>query len=250
MLINASFCPSENLVNLIKGLQENQAIFYNDEPLAFFAKEDQEIDFTSFSITEYTDDDILRVEHTWDIFEKNPQAIQRDFDLLTQGRTSEAIPKNTVAYNPQQIFIEKGAKVMCTSLNATDGPIYIGKETIVMEGATLQGPFALCAHSTVKMGAKIYAGTTIGPHCKVAGIVLGNTRNERSHRAMRTIYNDMCTYADRNNAFLPIFLAPSVHVYGSGCRVDIYGSGRYRLVEAAWDILYTRIFWRLSLQCV
>jgi len=88
------------------------------------------------------------------------------------------------------------------------------------------------------------------PHCKVAGIVLGNTRNERSHRAMRTIYNDMCTYADRNNAFLPIFLAPSVHVYGSGCRVDIYGSGRYRLVEAAWDILYTRIFWRLSLQCV
>jgi len=171
VLINASFCPSENLVNLIKGLQENQAIFYNDEPLAFFAKEDQEIDFTSFSITEYTDDDILRVEHTWDIFEKNPQAIQRDFDLLTQGRTSEAIPKNTVAYNIQQIFIEKGAKVICTSLNATDGPIYIGKDTLVMEGATLQGPFALCARSTVKMGAKIYAGTTIGPHCKVAGEV-------------------------------------------------------------------------------
>ena len=94
VLINASFCPSENLVLLIKNLQENQAIFYNDEPLAFYAKEDQEIDFDAFTITQYTDDDVLRIENTWDIFEKNHQAIMRDYDVLTQGRSSEAIPTN------------------------------------------------------------------------------------------------------------------------------------------------------------
>ena len=171
VLINASFCPSKNLVLLIKNLQENQAIFFNDEPLAFYATEDQEIDFTTFTITQYTDDDVLRIENTWDIFQKNAQAIQRDFELLTQGRTSEAIPKTTIAYNPKHIFIEKGAKVMCASLNATDGPIYIANDTLVMEGATIQGPFALCEHSSVKMGAKIYPGTTIGPHCKVGGEV-------------------------------------------------------------------------------
>ena len=171
VLINASFCPSKNLVLLIKNLQENQAIFFNDEPLAFYATEDQEIDFTTFTITQYTDDDVLRIENTWDIFQKNAQAIQRDFELLTQGRISEAIPKTTIAYNPQHIFIEKGAKVMCASLNATDGPIYIANDTLVMEGATIQGPFALCEYSSVKMGAKIYPGTTIGPHCKVGGEV-------------------------------------------------------------------------------
>jgi len=171
VLINASFCPSENLVLLIKNLQENQAIFYNDEPLAFYAKEDQEIDFDAFTITQYTDDDVLRIENTWDIFEKNHQAIKRDYDVLTQGRTSEAIPQTTIAFNPEHIFIEKGAKVMCASLNATDGPIYIGEDTVLMEGASIQGPFALCEHSSVKMGAKIYGGTTIGPHCKVGGEV-------------------------------------------------------------------------------
>ena len=171
VLINASFCPSENLVLLIKNLQENQAIFYNDEPLAFYANEDQEIDFDAFTVTQYTDDDVLRIENTWDIFEKNHQAIKRDYDVLTQGRTSEAIPQTTIAFNPEHIFIEKGAKVMCASLNATDGPIYIGEDTVLMEGATIQGPFALCEHSSVKMGAKIYGGTTIGPHCKVGGEV-------------------------------------------------------------------------------
>ena len=171
VLINASFCPSENLVLLIKNLQENQAIFYNDEPLAFYANEDQEIDFDAFTVTQYTDDDVLRIENTWDIFEKNHQAIKRDYDVLTQGRTSEAIPQTTIAFNPEHIFIEKGAKVMCASLNATDGPIYIGEDTVLMEGATIQGPFALCEHSSIKMGAKIYGGTTIGPHCKVAGEV-------------------------------------------------------------------------------
>ena len=171
VLINASFCPSENLVLLIKNLQENQAIFYNDQPLAFYAKEDQEIDFDAFTITQYADDDVLRIENTWDIFEKNHQAIKRDYDVLTQGRTSEAIPQTTIAFNPEHIFIEKGAKVMCASLNATDGPIYIGEDTVLMEGATIQGPFALCEHSSIKMGAKIYGGTTIGPHCKVGGEV-------------------------------------------------------------------------------
>ena len=171
VLINASFCPSENLVLLIKNLQENQAIFYNDQPLAFYAKEDQEIDFDAFTITQYADDDVLRIENTWDIFEKNHQAIKRDYDVLTQGRTSEAIPQTTIAFNPEHIFIEKGAKVMCASLNATDGPIYIGEDTVLMEGATIQGPFALCEHSSVKMGAKIYGGTTIGPHSKVGGEV-------------------------------------------------------------------------------
>jgi UDP-N-acetylglucosamine diphosphorylase/glucosamine-1-phosphate N-acetyltransferase len=40
-----------------------------------------------------------------------------------------------------------------------------------MEGSLIRGPFALCEKSTIKLGAKIYGGTTIGPYCKIGGEV-------------------------------------------------------------------------------
>ncbi len=171
VLINASFIPSSNLVHLIKGLSENQAIFWEDEPLAFFTTEGQEVDFNHYEVIQYTYDDILRIEHTWDIFSKNHEAIARDFEWLTDGKTSQPIPETTVAFHPENIFIEEGATLPLCSLNATEGPIYIGKDSEIMEGAIIRGPFALCEHATIKMGAKIYTGTTVGPHCKVGGEV-------------------------------------------------------------------------------
>lgn len=169
ILINASFFPTEGLVNKIKELSVNEAIFFEDEPVAFFSSESQEIDFDQFTITPYEDEDILRIEHTWDIFSKNHEAIRRDFALLTHGRSSQSIPETSVAFNETDIFIEEGAKLPLCSLNATDGPIYIGKNAEIMEGAMIRGPFALCEGATVKMSAKIYSGTTIGPYCKAGG---------------------------------------------------------------------------------
>lgn len=171
ILINASFLPSENLVQLVKGLTENKAIFYKDEPIAFFSSEGQEIDFDQFEIIQYDHDDLLRIERTWDIFSKNHEAIKRDFDLLTQGRKSQPIPEKTVTFNEKDIFIETGATLPLCSLNATDGPIYIGKDAKILEGSMIRGPFALCEGALVKMSAKIYGGTTVGPFCKIGGEV-------------------------------------------------------------------------------
>ena len=169
ILINASFLPSENLVKIIKGLSENEAVFFEDEPIAFYSLEAQEIAFDKFKIIQYKEDDLLRIENTWDIFSKNHEAIKRDFDLLTKDRLSQPIPEMTVAFNEKDIFIEEGAKLPLCSLNATDGPIYIGKNTEIMEGAMIRGPFALCEGAVVKMNARIYTGTTIGPYCKAGG---------------------------------------------------------------------------------
>ncbi len=171
ILINASFLPTENLIEKIKSLNENQAIFFDEEPIAFFTTENQEVDFDTFDIIQYTHEDVLRIEHTWDIFSKNGEAIKRDFEMLTEGRKSQAIPKGVWTKNPENIFIEEGAKIEFCTLNASEGPIYIGKDAEIMEGSLVRGPFALCEHSTLKMGAKIYSNTTIGPHCKVGGEV-------------------------------------------------------------------------------
>ena len=171
VLINASFLPTERLVQRIKSLGPNQAIFSGEEPVAFFSSEGQEVDFDAYELSEYEDDDALRVEHTWDIFRKNHEAIARDYKLLTEGRTSQPIPETTVAFHPENIFIEEGAKLPLCSLNAEAGPIYIGKNTEIMEGSMIRGPFALCEGAIVKMASKIYTGCTIGPYSKVGGEV-------------------------------------------------------------------------------
>lgn len=208
VLINASFLPSENLVNIIKGLEENQAVFFDDEPIAFFATEGQEVDFETFDIIQYEHDDVLRIEHSWDIFSKNGEAIKRDFEMITEGRESQPIPEAVWASNPQNIFIEEGAKLPLCSLNASEGPIYIGKDAEIMEACAVRGPFALCEHATLKMGAKIYSNTTIGPHSKVGGevnnsVIFGYSNKGHDGFLGNSVIGEWCNLgADTNNSNL------------------------------------------------
>ena len=208
IFINASFLPSENLVNIIKGLTENQAVFFDDEPIAFFTSEGQEVDFETFDIIQYAHDDVLRIEHTWDIFSKNGEAIKRDFEMLTKGRESQPIPEAVWASNPENIFIEEGAKLPLCSLNASDGPIYIGKDAEIMEACAVRGPFALCEHSTLKMGAKIYSNTTIGPYSKVGGevnncVIFGYSNKGHDGFLGNSVLGEWCNLgADTNNSNL------------------------------------------------
>ncbi len=208
ILINASFLPSENLANIIKGLEENQAVFFEEEPIAFFTTEGQEVDFETFDIIQYAHNDVLRIEYTWDIFSKNGEAIKRDFEMLTQGRKSQPIPEGVWTKNPQNIFIEEGAKIEFCTLNASEGPIYIGKDAEIMEGALVRGPFALCEHSTLKMGAKIYTNTTVGPHSKVGGevnnsVIFGYSNKGHDGFLGNSVLGEWCNLgADTNNSNL------------------------------------------------
>ncbi len=208
IFINGSFLPSENLVNIIKGLDENQAVFLDDEPLAFFATEGQEVEFENFDIIQYSFPDILRIENTWDIFSLNGEAIKRDFEMLTKDRTSQPIPDGIWTLNPDNIFIEEGAKLNFCTLNASEGPIYIGKDAEIMEGSLVRGPFALCEHATLKMGAKIYGGTTIGPHSKVGGevnnsVIFGYSNKGHDGFLGNSVLGEWCNLgADTNNSNL------------------------------------------------
>ena len=171
VMINASYLPNKELVAMVKNLEENQAIFKDEDVIAFFSKETQdEVDFNTYEAIEY-DADLIKIEYTWDIFSKNGEAIQEDFELLTHDRKSQPIPDSNNCINAQNIFIEEGAKLEFATLNASSGPIYIGKDSEIMEGSLIRGPFALCDHATVKLGAKIYGPSTVGPHSKVGGEV-------------------------------------------------------------------------------
>ena len=169
ILINASFLPTKNLVKQVSNLTNNQAIFKGEQVIAFFTSDTQErVDFDSYEQVEFKEE-VLQIKNTWDIFSLNDKAIKADYDLITQGRTSAPIPEGVHAINKENIFIEEGATVIYSSLNASEGPIYIGKDAQISEGSLIRGPFAMCDNAVVKMGAKIYGATTLGPYCKVAG---------------------------------------------------------------------------------
>ncbi len=171
ILINASFLPTKNLVNQVRKLSKNQAIFQGEQIVAFFTSDTQEnVDFDSYEQLKFQED-LIQIKHTSDIFSLNDKAIQADFDLLTQGRTSQPIPDGVHTIQKQNIFIEQGATVSYSSLNASKGPIYIGKDSEIMEGCLVRGPFALGESSILKMGTKVYGATTVGPFCKVGGEV-------------------------------------------------------------------------------
>jgi UDP-N-acetylglucosamine diphosphorylase/glucosamine-1-phosphate N-acetyltransferase len=169
ILINASFCPTESLVEKVKNLSKNEAIFKGEDVLAFHTTQSQEeVDFDTYTQIEF-DEELIQIKNTSDIFTHNGKAIQQDFDLITEERTSETIPAGIQVINPGNIFIEEGAQILFSTLNASEGPIYIGKDALIMENSSIRGPFAMCENAVVKMGAKIYKDTTIGPFSKVGG---------------------------------------------------------------------------------
>jgi UDP-N-acetylglucosamine diphosphorylase/glucosamine-1-phosphate N-acetyltransferase len=171
IMINSSYLPNYEIIELVKGLEENQAIFKEEDVIAFYTKDTQEnIDFDAYEAIEFNDE-IIKIENTWDIFAKNGDALQEDFEIITKDRKSQAIPTSVNVIDSKNVFIEEGAKLEFATLNASTGPIYIGKDTLIMEGSVIRGPFALCEGAIVKMGSKIYGPTTAGPHCRLGGEV-------------------------------------------------------------------------------
>jgi UDP-N-acetylglucosamine diphosphorylase/glucosamine-1-phosphate N-acetyltransferase len=123
------------------------------------------------------------IQYPWHIFQYNDWALRHDFELVTKGRFSESVPETVHVTNGKAIFIEPGARLNHCILNASTGPIYIGRDAEIMEGATIRGPFALCEGAVVKMGTRIYGATTIGPYCVVGGEVKNSVLFGYSNKA-------------------------------------------------------------------
>lgn len=173
ILINASILPNRELVRKIKRLRENESLV-NDETIIA-----QRINIADIELSLEPDNEkfnqiklrepCIKIGNPWDIFSKNGDALVNDFASLTRSKKSQRPNSSNTIIGKGKIYIDKTARVNGATLNAENGPIYIGPDAEVMEGSMIRGPFALCDSSTVKMGAKIYGPTTIGPHCKVGG---------------------------------------------------------------------------------
>jgi len=170
--LNGLVCPLQSVAKMISELKDNQGIACENRIVAIRTS-NQITDFEINSLPEVQwiqlDEKLMILSNVWELFTYNAEQIQFDFDLITKGRISEPISTSCFVSGAQMIFIEEDAKITNASLNAENGPIYIGANAEVMEGSLIRGPFVLGDHSVVHMGAKIYGPVTVGPHSKVGG---------------------------------------------------------------------------------
>ena len=211
VLINGSVLPTNHLIEQIAKLKTGETLVKDDAILAMRLSADdiEGFDENEDLIEHVFKGDFLKINNSWDIFSQNAQAICDDFELLTKGRKSAELPDtNFVKGDKRNIFLEEGAQVDFAFLNTEEGPIYIGKGAEVMEGSKVRGPFALCAHATLKMDAKIYGGTTIGPHSKIGGelnnvVIFGYSNKAHDGFLGNSVLGEWCNLgADTNNSNL------------------------------------------------
>ncbi|MFZ4414875.1 MAG: putative sugar nucleotidyl transferase, partial [Bacteroidales bacterium] len=211
-LINSSIFPNKEIIDEIHVLKPNQALSAGDYIIAYNIKEEDFENIGDDSLSNYQEV-ISKAGHTklnnvWDVFTLNGQEIVADLEILTKGRKSIEISNTNKIAGQHQIFVEEGAKIEFSILNATEGPIYVGKDVEIMEGCMLRGPLALCDHSIVKMGAKVYGGTTIGPFSKVGGeinnvVILGYSNKAHEGFLGNSVIGEWCNIgADTNTSNL------------------------------------------------
>jgi UDP-N-acetylglucosamine diphosphorylase/glucosamine-1-phosphate N-acetyltransferase len=183
VFVDAAVLPTPSLAAQVKSLKKNQLLASGEEVIAFYTMDSQNaVDFDAYDVMECSTP-LVRLEGLTCLYAKNDWALRADFELLTAGCNSQTISKTNRVLCPENIFIEEGAVVEYATLNASSGPIYIGKDAVVMENTSIRGPFSLGEQSVVKMGTTLYGATTIGPKCIVGGEVKNSVIFENSNKS-------------------------------------------------------------------
>lgn len=203
IVINGAVMPNDRLVRLIEQLEPNEALMDEGNLLAARLNRHQfenllrDEAIEEISGLELADTPFIHLSYPWDLFLYLRATIEYDFHLITSGRTSQTLPSNNTVIAGDNIFLEEGAQVSCAILNAQSGPIYIGRNVHVMEGAIIRGPVTIGEGSTIKMGARIYGPTTIGPYCKIGGevnesVILGYSNKAHDGYLGNSIIGEWC----------------------------------------------------------
>ncbi|GJM59793.1 GlmU family protein [Persicobacter diffluens] len=220
LIINGALCPNAALVQALEELPQGASLMSGEQLLAAVYSESQLANFDGVHPVEGSvevpfDGEYNLVEEVWHIYTRNGKEIKEDFQLVTAGRKSQAITDPyTRIYAKENIFIEEGADIKDATLNAEAGPIYIGKDAVIQEGAIVRGPFALCEHGQVMLGAKMRGNTTVGPWSKLGGevdtsVVFGYSNKGHDGYMGHSVLGEWCNLgADTNTSNLKNNYAP------------------------------------------
>lgn len=207
--INGALCPTEDVLSAIISLGSGQVLLKEGKLLAFRSGKKftiQELAALSHAYTNDFKGEVHLLEHVWQIFQWNGDEIRSDYELITANRESAGIEDPyTRVYNLDNVFVEEGASIKAAIINAENGPVYIGKNAQVMEGAIIRGPFAMGEGSMLSMGAKVRADTSLGPYCRVGGevsnvVFFGNSNKSHDGFLGNAVVGEWCNLGADTNA--------------------------------------------------
>lgn len=188
ILIDASVLPTKELSTAILNLEVGSYISYNKGFIAGRVVTQESLNLDTlfqegFAVLKEWNSEVQRLDYPWQLFQLNSTVIKQDFDAFLKNKTSQALHFSNTVFNQTQLFVEEGASVLGSMIDATDGPVYIGKDATLMPGSFIKGPCAIGANSVVKMGAKIYGTTSVGNNCLVGGEVKNSIIFNNSNKA-------------------------------------------------------------------
>lgn len=223
-LIHGNVLPADKIVQQIKKLKPGDVLSVPEkESFVYCISQKEVLDENRIKVGKAIEmeDGLREIKFPWNIFGYNSWAIEQDFALITKGRKSAKISGTNNVKSPDKVFIEKGAVVECSYLNAEEGPIYIGKGAQVMEGCMLRGPLAILDGAVVKMGTRIYGATTIGPKSTVAGeiknsVIFGHSNKAHDGYMGDSVIGEWCNWGAgttnsnmKNNASTVVVWTPN-----------------------------------------
>ena len=218
LVINGAVCPDAVLVKQVLALQPGQGLYCDGLLVAAHLADAAlvaELAQDGLAEEKQVMEPVTVIDRPWQLFLRNGVEIRRDFALLTIGRTSQPIgDAHTIVYGAENIFIESGVKIRAAILNAEDGPIYLGKNSQVHEGAIIKGPLALCEGAHINAGAKMRGDNTVGPFSKVGGevgnsILMGYSNKGHDGYLGNSVIGEWCNLgADTNTSNLKNNYAP------------------------------------------
>jgi UDP-N-acetylglucosamine diphosphorylase/glucosamine-1-phosphate N-acetyltransferase len=111
------------------------------------------------------------VEHPWDLVEHNAAQLARDFAELGLARQPSGAAPVALVGPADRLWLDPTARVEpLVVADTTGGPIVIDRGAMVHAFTRLEGPCYIGPHTQVH-GAKVRAGTTLGPQCRIGGEV-------------------------------------------------------------------------------
>ena len=182
LFVNSQLKTNLEIIAKIKDLKVNQGILDKTGAIIAFR---QNLTKPVVSISELAElikgsemrtVDAALYQNMADIIMDNARLIEFDFEHFFQDAENYIETEMGVTLlNPYKVWIGEGAVLKPgVVIDASTGPVIIDEKAEIMSHAVIMGPAYIGKNSKIKVGAKIYGGTSIGPVCKVGGEVEGS----------------------------------------------------------------------------
>ena len=184
IFINSTCLPDAAIKNAILNLKEGESLLDKDGKWIAFNSKERTIGKILLGDPNLKTTIAAKfIKNPIHLLQIHAAMIQLDFNQVMANQTSIVVDASNRLICPENIFIAEGASLSGVSLNATEGPIYIGKNAMLMEGAAIRGPFVLGEKAVVKMNACIYGATSVGPYCTIGGEIKNSILMGYSNKA-------------------------------------------------------------------